>query len=106
MFDGLPVTTAERTVVDLLRDGADGGRLGGLIADAEHRGMIDPERLAGRVARFAARYAMPGAGANCFKYWPRRPRLRGPTGRGSPEHREFDAGLTMTEPCFRHCRAG
>lgn len=61
VVDGLPVTTVERTVIDLMRDGADGGHVGGVIADAERRGLIDPERLAPAVARFAARYAMPGA---------------------------------------------
>jgi len=61
VVDGLPVTTPERTIVDLLRDGADGGHVGGVIADAVGRGLIDPERLARTVARFAPRYAMPGA---------------------------------------------
>lgn len=60
-LDGLPVTTVARTIVDLLRDSADGGHVGGVIADAQRRELIDPERLAPRVSRFASRYAMPGA---------------------------------------------
>jgi len=62
LLGGLPVTTSKRIIVDLLRDAADGGHLEGVIADAESRGLIDPERLASRVARFAAFYAIPGAG--------------------------------------------
>jgi len=61
VVDGLPVTSVERTVVDLLEDGADAGHVGGVVADAEHRGLVDLGALAARVERFATRYAMPGA---------------------------------------------
>jgi hypothetical protein len=61
VVDGLPVTTIERTVVDLLHTRADGGHVGGVIADAEHRGMLDLDRLAERVAPFGATYGMPSA---------------------------------------------
>jgi hypothetical protein len=61
IVDGLPVTTAERTIVDLLRDGADAGHIGGVIADAEHRGLVDLDALAGRAAPLAERYGMAGA---------------------------------------------
>jgi hypothetical protein len=61
VVDGLPVTTPTRTILDLLRDGADGGHVGGVIADATRRGLIDPQRLAPAAAAFAPRYAMPGA---------------------------------------------
>jgi hypothetical protein len=64
VVDGLPVTSVERTVVDLLEDGADAGHVGGVIADAEHRRLVDLDALAPRVERFAARYAMPGAPGN------------------------------------------
>jgi hypothetical protein len=62
MFDGLPVTTAERTIVDLLRDGADGGHLGGVIAGAEHRACSTRKASPGasRGSRPATR--CPGAG--------------------------------------------
>lgn len=62
MLDGLPVTTAALTIIDLLRDRADGGHVGGVILDAERRGLIDPDQLAPRVKRFAPFYAMPRAG--------------------------------------------
>jgi len=61
VVDGLPVTTVARTVIDLMRDSADGGHVGGVIADAERRGLIDLEQLAPAAARLAARYAMPGS---------------------------------------------
>lgn len=60
VVEGLPVTTAARTVVDLIRDGADAGHVGGVIADAERRGLLDLRDLADRVEPFAARYALPG----------------------------------------------
>jgi hypothetical protein len=56
--DGLPVTTVNRTVLDLLRDGADSGHVGSVIADAEHRGLLDLEALAGQAGQYANRYAM------------------------------------------------
>ena len=61
VVDGLPVTSIERTVVDLLENGADAGHVGGVVADAEHRGLVDLGALAARVEHFGARYAMPGA---------------------------------------------
>ena len=57
---GLPVTSAERTIVDLLQDGADAGHVGGVVVDAEHRGLVDLDTLAVRVERFADHYAVPG----------------------------------------------
>jgi len=61
VVDGLPVTSAERTIVDLLQDGADAGHVGGVVVDAEHRGLVDLDALAVRVERFTVHYAMPGA---------------------------------------------
>lgn len=55
---GLPVTTAVRTVLDLLRAGADAGHVGGVIAAAERRGLLDLDALAQRAGRYADRYAM------------------------------------------------
>ena len=58
---GLPVTTAARTIADLLRESADGGHVGGVIAAAADRGLVDPVVLGDRVAVFAGRYGMRGA---------------------------------------------
>jgi predicted transcriptional regulator of viral defense system len=44
--DGLPVTTVERTVADLLADGVDGGHVADVAVQALCRGMTDRERLA------------------------------------------------------------
>ncbi|HEV2640497.1 MAG TPA: type IV toxin-antitoxin system AbiEi family antitoxin domain-containing protein [Actinocrinis sp.] len=59
VVDGLPVTSAERTIVDLLQSGADAGHVGGVVVDAEHRGLVDFDALAARVERFADHYAVP-----------------------------------------------
>lgn len=59
--DGLPVTTIERTIVDLLKSRADGGHIGGVISAAEQRGMLDVERLAEKVPRYGYAYGMPRA---------------------------------------------
>ncbi|WP_017538055.1 type IV toxin-antitoxin system AbiEi family antitoxin domain-containing protein [Nocardiopsis halophila] len=58
VIDGLPVTRAERTIADLLEARTDGGHVGGVIADAEQRGLVDPEALAERVRHFATTYGL------------------------------------------------
>ncbi|NAS22284.1 hypothetical protein GT755_11385 [Herbidospora sp. NEAU-GS84] len=59
IVDGLPVTTAERTVVDLLAARADGGHVGGVIADALRLGQADQTRLATRITPFPKTYGLP-----------------------------------------------
>lgn len=59
LIDGLPVTTAERTVVDLLAARADGAHVGEVIADADRRGLANRTTLADRVARFTRAYGLP-----------------------------------------------
>jgi predicted transcriptional regulator of viral defense system len=61
---GLPVTTAERTIADLLADHTDGGHVGDMIADALRRELVDLDALATRVARFAAAYGVHDRGAD------------------------------------------
>ncbi|GAB3167464.1 type IV toxin-antitoxin system AbiEi family antitoxin domain-containing protein [Streptomyces incanus] len=58
VVDGLPVTTADRTIVDLLRAKADGGHVGGVIADAERRDLIAVDELAAHVQPFARKYGL------------------------------------------------
>ncbi|MEV3870011.1 type IV toxin-antitoxin system AbiEi family antitoxin domain-containing protein [Streptomyces sp. NPDC049906] len=58
VVDGLPVTTADRTIVDLLRTRADGGHVGGVIAEAERRDLIALDELAERVEPFARTYGL------------------------------------------------
>lgn len=59
VVDGLPVTTAARTVVDLLRARTDGGHVGGVIADAERRGLVDIDDLADHAQPFVRTYGLP-----------------------------------------------
>jgi predicted transcriptional regulator of viral defense system len=59
LVDGLPVTTAPRTIVDLLQAKADGGHLGAVIAEAERRDLISLPELAERVGPFARKYGLP-----------------------------------------------
>ncbi|MGV9844813.1 type IV toxin-antitoxin system AbiEi family antitoxin domain-containing protein [Streptomyces pseudogriseolus] len=59
VVDGLPVTTVERTVVDLLRSRADGAHVGTVIADADLKGLLDVGLLAARVGSFARAYGLP-----------------------------------------------
>ncbi|MET9588409.1 type IV toxin-antitoxin system AbiEi family antitoxin domain-containing protein [Streptomyces sp. NPDC006539] len=59
VIDGLPVTTMDRTICDLLRARADAGHVGRVIADADQRGLIDTRTLAPRVQPYARFYGMP-----------------------------------------------
>ncbi|RNG27760.1 type IV toxin-antitoxin system AbiEi family antitoxin domain-containing protein [Streptomyces botrytidirepellens] len=59
LIDGLPVTAVERTIQDLLRAGLDGGHIGGVVADAVRRGLVDRHALASHIAPFAAEYQLP-----------------------------------------------
>ncbi|MEO3861619.1 type IV toxin-antitoxin system AbiEi family antitoxin domain-containing protein [Acrocarpospora sp. B8E8] len=59
IVDGLPVTTAERTVVDLLAARVDGAHVGGVVADTVRQGLTNDERLAERIASFAHSYGLP-----------------------------------------------
>lgn len=59
LVDGLPVTTAERTFVDLLRAGAAAAEAGAVLADARDHGLVETGRLASRVAPFLTRFPVP-----------------------------------------------
>ncbi|MGW3390739.1 hypothetical protein [Streptomyces cinereoruber] len=61
VVDGLPVTTAERTITDLLHSGLDGGHVGGVVADATRLGLVDLRSLAQQVAVFASAYGLPAS---------------------------------------------
>ncbi|GIG24910.1 hypothetical protein Cde04nite_11540 [Cellulomonas denverensis] len=56
LVDGLPTTTAERTVADLLRDGHDAEHVAQIIGQGTRRGVIDLPELAARVESSARRY--------------------------------------------------
>ncbi|AJE85332.1 hypothetical protein SLNWT_4956 [Streptomyces albus] len=59
LVQGLPVTTARRTILDLLRTKADGGHLGGVIADAERLDLIEIQDLQEAAQPFARNYGLP-----------------------------------------------
>ncbi|MFC8247381.1 type IV toxin-antitoxin system AbiEi family antitoxin domain-containing protein [Streptomyces chartreusis] len=58
VVDGLPVTAPARTIVDLLKAKADGGHVGGVIADAERRDLVDIDELAERMQPCARAYGL------------------------------------------------
>uniref|UniRef100_UPI003F492F33 type IV toxin-antitoxin system AbiEi family antitoxin domain-containing protein n=1 Tax=Actinokineospora sp. CA-119265 TaxID=3239890 RepID=UPI003F492F33 len=58
LAEGLPTTTAERTVADLLVERADGGHVGQIIYDAVRRGQLDVDKLAARVGHLARHYGV------------------------------------------------
>ncbi|WP_156046109.1 type IV toxin-antitoxin system AbiEi family antitoxin domain-containing protein [Herbidospora cretacea] len=58
IVDGLPVTRAERTVADLLAARADGGHVGGVVADALRLGLADQTHLTTRIAPFTKAYGL------------------------------------------------
>ena len=54
--DGLPVTTIERTIDDLLSDHADGGHVGEALAQAVREDRVDLDALVLRIARHSTKY--------------------------------------------------
>lgn len=58
VVDGLPVTTATRTITDLLKAKADGGHVGGVIAEAERRDLITVDDLAEHLQPHARKYGL------------------------------------------------
>lgn len=59
LVQGLPVTTARRTILDLLRSKTDGGHLGGVIADAERLDLIEIQDLQESAQPFTRTYGLP-----------------------------------------------
>lgn len=59
LVDGLPTTTEERTVADLLRDGHDTEHVAQIIGEGTRRGVIDLVDLAARLEPLARRYGRP-----------------------------------------------
>jgi hypothetical protein len=59
MVDGLPTTTEERTVADLLRDGHDPEHIAQIIGQGVRRGVIDLTDLARYLEPLARRYDQP-----------------------------------------------
>jgi predicted transcriptional regulator of viral defense system len=60
MVDGLPVTTVERTIADLLGDHIDGGHAGVMIYQALRRGQAGLDTLAARIGQYNRRYGVKG----------------------------------------------
>ncbi|WP_217235537.1 type IV toxin-antitoxin system AbiEi family antitoxin domain-containing protein [Streptomyces sp. AC555_RSS877] len=58
VVDGLPVTTVTRTITDLLQAKADGGHIGGVIAEAERRDLVALDDLAERVQPYARKFGL------------------------------------------------
>lgn len=59
LHDGLPVTTPERVVLDLLAAGYDGEHVAGVLASTVRDRRIDLSHLAVRLVPFAARFGLP-----------------------------------------------
>jgi hypothetical protein len=56
LVDGLPTTTVERTVADLLRDGHDQEHIAQIVGQAVRRGIIEIPDLTDRLEPLARRY--------------------------------------------------
>ena len=59
LVDGLPTTTEERTVADLLRDGHDPEHIAQIIGQGVRRGVLDLAGLAQHLEPLARRYGQP-----------------------------------------------
>lgn len=58
LVDGLPVTTAERTIEDLLADHVDASHVAGAVKDGYRAGKLDLAALDERVGPYARRYGV------------------------------------------------
>jgi hypothetical protein len=58
---GLPVTTPERIVVDLLADHHDGEHIAGVLAAVVRARTSDLAKLARRLGPFASRFGLPAS---------------------------------------------
>jgi predicted transcriptional regulator of viral defense system len=58
--EGLPVTTVERTVADLLSDRIDAGHIGDIVYQALWRRLVDQVSLTARIKRYAHFYGIRG----------------------------------------------
>ncbi|MHA6798527.1 type IV toxin-antitoxin system AbiEi family antitoxin domain-containing protein [Bounagaea algeriensis] len=58
LVEGLPVTTIERTVVDLLEDHVDASHVAPIIHEASLDGRLDLDSLAARIGGYSRRYGL------------------------------------------------
>ena len=68
MVDGLPVTTIDRTIDDLLSDHIDAGHAGDMIYDALRRNPAGAPSYAARLARHTRRYGVRGDGFSLLNH--------------------------------------
>jgi hypothetical protein len=66
LVDGLPVTTALRTIVDLLDDHIDASHAATIIRQAVHAGMTELDVLADALGPYARRYGVQGRDGNAL----------------------------------------
>lgn len=59
LVEGLPTTTVERTIADLLRDGHDPDLVAQIVGQALRRGTLDQERLAAHLQPLARAHGQP-----------------------------------------------
>ncbi|SDC09151.1 Transcriptional regulator, AbiEi antitoxin, Type IV TA system [Raineyella antarctica] len=59
LVEGLPTTTVERTIADLLRDGHDPDLVAQIVGQALRRGALDQERLAAHLQPLAHAHGQP-----------------------------------------------
>lgn len=60
LVDGLPVTSVERTIEDLLTDRVDASHAAAVIKDGVQAHQLDLDHLAGRIGRYCRRYGVKG----------------------------------------------
>ena len=66
---GLPVTTAQRTIIDLVTDWTDHGDLRRVLMDALLRDLVDLEEIHRALAPLAARHEFPADGTDFVQYF-------------------------------------
>ncbi|MGI5268808.1 type IV toxin-antitoxin system AbiEi family antitoxin domain-containing protein [Nonomuraea sp. CA-218870] len=69
VVEGVPVTTAQRTIADLLADWTDHGVVRGILLDAVLKDLVDLRSVHEAVAPLAVRHEFPSDGGDFVRYF-------------------------------------
>lgn len=69
IYEGVPVATPHRVIVDLVTEGASQEEISGVVTDAVKRDLVDLRRLYEELALMAEQYGFPSQGGHFIDYF-------------------------------------